>query len=149
MLPDVLVQIAFEKQRSAYNRRAAKFVHGLHAHGRCVFSVIVLTPIATLHWHLFKHCSSRRPRGVDEDLDQKGFDVFDVAPASPSRSRGRSVLNTYEDLFFSPIDSSTRTWITWRPFIRLCGPLEYWAKDLFFYGAGSPPIDDWRIVAAF
>ena len=49
-----------------------------------------------------------------------------------ARSRGRKVINTYEDLFFLTIDSSTCTWSTWRPFIRRCGLIDDWAEDLFF-----------------
>ena len=43
VLPDDLVHIDFDKQRSTYNRRAARFVQGTYAQAKCMLSVILLT----------------------------------------------------------------------------------------------------------
>ena len=63
VLPDDLVRIDFEKQRSSYNRRAARFVQGPYAQAKCMTSVILLKHVAGLHFHFSSMAVSEQPEG--------------------------------------------------------------------------------------
>ena len=130
VLPADLVHIDFDKQRSTYNRRAARFVQGTYAQAKCMLSVILLTLIAELHFHLFKHCSQRAARGVDETIHVEPHPIFDYV--DPGRSPAVKVFRALSALFLVTIDESSSTWSTWRPFVRLAGFPQDWPDDLHF-----------------
>ena len=95
-----------------------------------MLSVILLTLIAELHFHLFKHCSQRAARGVDETIHVEPHPIFDYV--DPGRSPAVKVFRALSALFLVTIDESSSTWSTWRPFVRLAGFPQDWPDDLHF-----------------
>ena len=108
--PDYGITCDWEATRSAYNRRAARFIHDPCSGGKLLFYLAAIEPLMTLHYKFFKHGTRHIDSGF-VDMDDAGL-VFDIcqverSPVVPAFARISSFI--LKPLF----DASVRHF--WRP----------------------------------
>lgn len=127
--PDYAILQDWNVTRSAYNRRAAAFIHGAFTGAKLLLYLSIVEPLMVLHYKFFKHGTRNAPSGpVSADVESKPGLCFDLA--QPERSPVVPVLATLCQLLVKGLHDPA-TYPVWRPVLHKLGGRD-WTDDLWW-----------------